>query len=381
MYSHSYIEEDFSSGALTADQANSLRNFVARRNGTPTADEEHVRWLLGFGDLYIYFSSILLMFGLGWLGSKIEVGSGPSFFIPLLIGLAAWGLSEYFVRRKHLAMTAITLATVFVYCVYFTIMLLAVQLIGQNGDRATGQLVSAIAAVLAAGGAFLHWKRFAVPIAYSLILGALAVAIMSLLGAIIPNDPEGTVAFLVLTLIGVATLVYAQTWEAKDIHRTTKTADIAFWLHWTAAFEVVFGLVGLLGLQGYPSTGAAIGGIVVFLVLALVGIVLDRRVWVLLGAWPLGVGIHTLLKGSTPAYNPYGTYGEFEGSSMGYSPYRSMSDTVDNVMLTLLILGVVLIVIGMFWTQIRRALGGLGAPLAGKIPPTNPVQSEGQTFE
>jgi hypothetical protein len=82
MYSHSDIEEAVASGALTADQANSLRNFVARRNGTPTADEEHVRWLLGFGDLYIYFSSILLMFGLGWLGSKIEVGTGPSFFIP-----------------------------------------------------------------------------------------------------------------------------------------------------------------------------------------------------------------------------------------------------------------------------------------------------------
>ena len=379
MYSHSDIEEAVASGALTADQASSLRNFVARRNGTPTADEEHVRWLLGFHDLYVYASSIILMFGIGWLGSKIDVGNGPSFFIPLLVALACWGLSEYFVRRKHLALTAITLASVFVYCVYFTIVLLAVQLIGQGGDRSTGQLVSAIAAVLAAGGAFLHWKRFAEPIAYSLMLGALAIAIMSLLGAVIPNDPEGTVGFLVLTLLGVATLVYAQTWEAKDIHRTTKTADIAFWLHWTAAFEVVVGLVGLLGLNGYPSTGAAIGGIVVFVVLALAGIVLDRRIWVLLGAWPLGVGIHTLIKGG-PSYNPYGSYNEFEGG-MAYSPYRGMGDTIDNVMLTLLIVGVVLIVIGMFWTQIRRTLGGLGAPLAGKIPPANVQQNEGQAFE
>ena len=379
MYSHSDIEEAVASGALSADQAASLRNFVARRNGTPTADEEHVRWLLGFSDMYIYVSSLLLIAGIGWLGSKIEVGRGPSFFIPLLIGLACWGLSEYFVRRKHLALTAITLAWIFVYCIYFTVVLLAVQLIGQNGDRTTGQLVSAVAAVLAAGGAFLHWKRFAQPIAYSLILGALAIAIMSLLGAIVPSDPEGTVAFLVLTLIGVATLVYAQTWEAKDILRTTKVADIGFWLHNVAAAEVIFGLVGLLGLQSYPSTGAAIGGIVVFLVVALAGIVLDRRIWVLLGAWPLGVGIHTLLKGSTPPYNPYG---EFEGGmAYGYSPYPSMGDTVDNVMLTLLIVGVVLIVIGMFWTQIRSALGGLGAPLAGKIPATSHAQNAGQTFE
>ena len=382
MYSHSDIEEAVASGALSADQANSLRNFVARRNGTPTADEEHVRWLLGFSDMYIYISSILLMFGLGWLGSKIEVGRGPSFFIPLFVALACWGLSEFFVKRKHLALTAITLAWVFVYCVYFTIVLLAMQLIGESGDRTTGSLVSAVAAVLAAGGAFLHWKRFAEPIAYSLILGALAVAIMSLLSAIVPSDPEGTVGFLVLTLLGLATLVYAQTWEAKDIHRTTKVADIGFWLHNVACAEVVFGLVGLLGLNSYPSTGAAIGGIVVFVVLALVGIVLDRRIWVLLGAWPLGAGIHTLIKGS-PSYNPYGGYNDYGGgmSPYGYSPYGGMGDSVDNVMLTLLIVGVVLIVIGMFWTQIRRALGGLGGPLAGKIPPANPTQNEGQAFE
>jgi hypothetical protein len=382
MYSHSDIEEAVASGALTADQAASLRNFVARRNGTPTADEEHVRWLLGFSDMYVYISSIILMFGLGWLGSKIDVGRGPSFFIPLLIALACWGLSEYFVKRKHLALTAINLAAVFVYCVYFTVVLLAMQLIGQNGDRTTGSLVSAVAAALAAGGAFLHWKRFAEPVAYALMLGALAVALMSLLGAIVPNDPDGTVAFLVLTLIGVATLVYAQTWEAKDIHRTTKVADIGFWLHWTAAFEVVFGLVGILGLNSYPSTGAAIGGIVVFVVLALLGIVLDRRIWVLLGAWPLGVGIHTLIKGN-PSYNPYGTYNDYGGgmTPYPYSPYGGIGDTVDNVMLTLLIVGVVLIVIGMFWTQIRSALGGLGAPLAGKIPATSHVQNEGQAFE
>ena len=379
MYSHSDIEEAVASGALSADQANSLRNFVARRNGTPTADEEHVRWLLGFSDMYVYISSVILMFGLGWLGSKIEVGRGPSFFIPLLIALASWGLSEYFVKRKHLALTGITLAWLFVYCIYFTIVLLAVQLIGQNGDRATGNLVSAVAAVLAAGGAFLHWKRFAQPVAYSLILGALAIAIMSLLGAIVPNDPDGTVAFLVLTLLGVATLVYAQTWEAKDIHRTTKVADIGFWLHSVAAAEVVFGLVGILGLNSFPSTGAAIGGIVVFVVLALAGIVLDRRIWVLLGAWPLGVGIHTLIKGN-PSYNPYGTYNEYGGMSP-YSPYGGIGDTVDNVMLTLLIVGVVLIVIGMFWTQIRSMLGGLGAPLAGKIPASSHVQNEGQAFE
>ena len=43
MYSHSDIQDAVEGGALTADQAASLRNFVASRTGTPTADEEHGR--------------------------------------------------------------------------------------------------------------------------------------------------------------------------------------------------------------------------------------------------------------------------------------------------------------------------------------------------
>src|ERR1044072_7459932 len=155
MYSHSDIEDAVEGGALSADQAASLRNFVASRTGTPTADEEHVRWLLGFHDFYIYFSSILLMVGVGWLGSKIEVGRGPSFFIPLLIALLCWGLAEYFVRRKRLALTGISLTWIFVYAVYFTFMLLAVQVIGEGGGRTTGQLGSAVSAALAGGAARL----------------------------------------------------------------------------------------------------------------------------------------------------------------------------------------------------------------------------------
>jgi hypothetical protein len=381
MYSHSDIEDAVEGGALTADQAASLRNFVASRTGTPTADEEHVRWLLGFHDFYIYFSSILLMCGVGWLGSKIEVGRGPSFFIPLLVAGLCWGLAEYFVKRKRLALTGISLTWVFVYAVYFTVMLLAAQVIGPSESRATGQFVSAVSAALAAGAAFLHWKRFGEPVAFSLILGSIAIAIMSLLGAAVPNDPDGTVSFLVMTLLGVATLVYAQTWEAKDIHRITKKADIAFWLHWVAAFEVAIGLMGLLGLMSAPSQGAAVGGIVVFIVMALVGIILDRRLWALFGAWPGAIGIYTLIHGATPRYNPYSGYEDYGSSPYSYSPYGGMGNSVDDVMLTLLIVGAVLIAIGVVWTPLRRTLGALAGPLAGKIPPTSPADNKGQAFE
>ncbi len=384
MYSQSDITDAVEGGALTAEQAASLRNFVARRSGTPTADEEPVRWLLGFNDYYVFASAAVLLVGLGWLGSKLgnqmDPSAVPSFFIPLFVALASWGLSEYFVRRKRLALTAIGLAAVFVFCVMFTILFLAMQLIGPSPDRSTGQLVTALAAALAAGSSFLHWKRFAEPVAVALGTGMVAIALMALLSLAVPNDTDGTIGYAVLTLLGIATLVYALVWDSKDIGRVTKKGDIGFWLHYVAAWETIIGLGGLLGLItmfGSPSQGAAIGGIVVFLVLALIGLVLDRRLWVLFGAWLLGVSVHTLIKGE-PNYSSFGDY----GNPYGYSPYgmMGMGDS-DNVMLTLLIVGIILVVLGMFWTQIRRMLGALAGPLAGKVPATRPAAGEGQAFE
>ena len=379
MYSHSDIQDAVEGGALSAEQAASLRNFHAARTGTPTPDEEHVRLLQGFNDLYVYASSILLMIGLGWLGSKVEVGRGPSFVMPLLVALGCWGLAEYFVRRKRLALTAITLTWVFVYAVFFTLVLLAAQVL-EGGDRTTQQLVMAVAAALGAGAAFLHWKRFGEPIAVSLVLTMLAFAVMSLVGAIMPSDPDGTVSSIVMLLLGLATLFYALTWEARDIHRITKQSDIAFWLHFAAAWEIAFGVAGLLGLMGYVSQGSAIGAIVVFVILTLIGIILDRRVYVLLGAWLLGIGLYTLIRGDPMSGNS--PYGSEYGSSYGYSPYgMGMGDTVDSAMLTVLIVGVVLVVLGMFWTQIRGGLSGLAAPLAGKVPPARQGDGQGKAFE
>jgi hypothetical protein len=144
-----------------------------------------------------------------------------------------------------------------------------------------------------------------------------------------------------------------------------------------AASEITIGVAGLLGLMGYVSQGAAIGAIVIFLVMALIGIVLDRRIYVLCGAWLLGIGIHTLIRG-----DPMSAYGAEYGSSYGYSPYgMGMGDSVDNIMLTVLIVGVVLVVLGMFWTQIRGGLGGLAGPLAGKVPPARAQDAQGKAFE
>lgn len=386
MYSHSDIEDAVAGGAVSAEQAASLRKFVAARTGTPTADEEHVRILQGFNDLYVYTSSILLMFGLGWLGSKIDTGSGPSFFIPLLIGLACWGLSEFFVKRKRLALTGITLAWLLVYSVYFTVILVAAQILGPGSGPDTGKLVSVVAALIACGVAFLHWKRFDEPISVSLIAATGAIAVMSLVSLVAPDDPNGTLGFVVLALLGVGTLFFALTWEGKDIYRISRKADIAFWLQMTAAWETIIGLAGVIGMFSGPvSQGEAIAGILLFVVAMLVGVVLDRRIWVLAAAWPLGMGIHTLIRGDLDRYSAYGDYaspyGNPYGGVPGYGMGRGGSTSFDDIMLTILIVAVILLALAMVWTRLRAVLGGLAGPLAGRVPPARPAQGEEQPFQ
>jgi hypothetical protein len=222
-----------------------------------------------------------------------------------------------------------------------------------------------------------------------------AVAVMSLLGAAMGRSADSTVVYIALIVLGLATLVYAMTWEAKDPRRETARGDIAFWLQFVAGIEVIIGLVGLLGImEGNLSVGGAIGGIVVFIVLALLGLALGRRIWPLLGAWPLGAGIYSLLRG-----DPYGGMDEFGMSSSGYgdmdgsrysggyggspmSPY-GMGDSVDSMMLTMLILGVVLILLGLFWSQIRGAVVGvLPEGLRARVAGTGQqAAAQAQTFD
>jgi hypothetical protein len=397
MYSQSDIEDAVAGGALTAQQAESLRNHVAARTGVPTADEEHVRWFLGFNDLYIYISAILLLIGLAWLGAKAQEGENMPIFAPLLVAIAAWGLSEFFGRKRRLALAPITFAYVFVWAVFVAVMFLAAKIVGPGASHTATMLVTAVCALCAAGAAFLHWMRFAEPIDVALGTGAVAIAIMSLLGAVLGmgGDPEGTISYVTLLVLGLATLAYAIMWEAKDRRRETARADIAFWLQFVAAWEVIFAVLGLLGMgRGHLSQGAAIAAIAVFLVLALVGLALGRRIWPLLGAIPLGMGIYTLLHGDP--YRGMDEYGRFSsgygdsyrggmGGGYGGSPFSpyGTGNTGDDVMLTLLIVGIVLILLGMFWTQIRGVVVAiLPGPLHNKVPATSQqAAAEAQTFD
>ena len=56
----------------------------------------------------------------------------------------------------------------------------------------TGSIVNAVCSLLGGGQRpSLHWKRFREPVTVSLGVGMVAMAIMFLLAAVMPRDPDG----------------------------------------------------------------------------------------------------------------------------------------------------------------------------------------------
>ena len=77
MYSESDLEGAVAAGALTADQAANLRNFVAATRHTPMVDEEHFRLLTGFNDIFVGIAAVILLIAMGWIGQSIGIAADP----------------------------------------------------------------------------------------------------------------------------------------------------------------------------------------------------------------------------------------------------------------------------------------------------------------
>ena len=76
MYSQNDLDEAVASGALSADAAAALRTFVDQQRATPAVDEEHFRLITGFNDIFVSIASAILLFAVGWIGQSIGQSLG-----------------------------------------------------------------------------------------------------------------------------------------------------------------------------------------------------------------------------------------------------------------------------------------------------------------
>jgi hypothetical protein len=285
MYSDSDLEAAVAAGVLTPDTASALRNYVANRSASPAVDEEHFRLLTGFNDIFVAIAAAILLAALAWIGSAFGFrvdGDGPSPFSGILVAAAAWGLAEFFTRKRRMALPSILLLLAFVGGVGEAAGAFLALVIGPehlDSSKSLGAIVAAAAAAIAAGAAWLHWRRFRVPITIAAGAAGAAGTVLALVRSVLGDGPDlGTILLGFLLLLGIGIFLFAMWWDSSDPKRETRRSDVAFWLHLLAAPMIVHPVFKLLGLaDGGGSAGGAVVVLGVYVVFGLTALAVDRR--------------------------------------------------------------------------------------------------------
>ena len=219
MYSQTDLDEAVTSGALSADAAAAFRNFVESQRSLPAVDEEHFRLITGFNDVFVAIASAILLFAVGWIGQSIgqSLGliidtDGPSPLAPIAVAATAWGLALFFTAKRRMALPSILLLLAFVGGVFAAAGFSLVLAIGEqqlDNNVILGGILGSVAAAIAAGAAWLHWKRFQVPITIAAGAGAVAAVAVGLLVAVLgQTDGIENIVLGFVLLLGIAMFLF-----------------------------------------------------------------------------------------------------------------------------------------------------------------------------
>jgi hypothetical protein len=260
----------------------------------------------------------------------------------LLVAATSWGLGEYFTRKRRMALPSILLLGGFVGGVAASLMALGVQLVPHADDR-TAMFIIAGAAAVSAGAAWLHWQRFMVPIT----VAAGAVAVAAVIGALILSvAPESdTLRFGLMLLAGLAIFALAMRWDMSDRARTTRRADVAFWLHLAAAPLIAHALFNLIGVfRGADiEAGKALTVVGLYVLFGLVALAIDRRALLV----------------SSLVYVLYAIYSLFQRAGAVELSFA----------LTALVIGASLLLLSAGWHSVRAMLvRGLPSGVTNRLP-------------
>lgn len=358
MYSDADLQAAIAAGALSPQEAERFRDFMAGSRQTPAVDEEHFRLLTGFNDIFVAIAAMILLVAVSWIGNEIPPQvdpGGPSPFAGLFVAATAWGLAEFFTRKRRMALPSILLLLAFVGGVLMTSGLALVLAVGeetlQNNENLAALIASASAAI-ATGAAWLHWRRFRVPI--TIAAGAATVVGVALGLIAYAVGDTGQLKNILLgfaLLLGIGVFLFAMWWDSSDPRRETRRSDVAFWLHLLAAPLIVHPIFSLLGLtDGNASVGEAIIVLLVYIALGLTALAIDRRAL-------LVSALAYVLWALTDLFERFGAV------ELSFA-------------LTALVIGSALLLLSAFWHHARRAVvRPLPAGLQSKLPLVDRVPS------
>ena len=326
-------------GLISADRVNDLDAFLSARgvsagpamaaasrpgetlhDALAAEESEQPRFLRGFHDILITIGVVVVLVGLWGIGGTIAV-------LPLIIVLA-----EILVRRQRLALPAVALTLALVHWVGQG--MYNVMAAGQPAWTDETYLILAYVCAFPVPLGLFYW-RYRVPLSFALFLlsiAAVAVAFVFLaldkafgVDFVLEQYPHLVAAILLVAALAIFAL--AMRYDISDPHRLTLRSDIAFWLHLAAAPALLQGDVWWTGEGGLGQSAAVIFLVALFMT---IGLVIDRRAFVTSGLLSLGAAIWTILQKSGASLDTY-------------------------VFIAFAVVGLTVLVIGIFWQPLRRA--------------------------
>ena len=353
MYSQEDLNSAVAAGAISAEAADALRTHVAASRDAVPADAEHFRLIAGFNDIFVSIGVVILLMAMAAIGDAVWSNTdAPSPASGALVAATAWMLAEFFTAKKRMALPSILLLLGFVGGVFFGLLGLAITVAGVDGGQGNETLATLLVSfsgLLTAGAAWLHWKRFMVPITIAAGTAAIAGTVIALIVAVIgPNSPDMETILLSLVFVaGLAIFAFAMRWDISDPRRETRRSDVAFWLHLLAAPMIahpIFAMIGVIEGDNI-GVGAAVAVLAVYIAFGLVALAVDRRA-LLVSALAYVLIALTFL-------------------------FREFGAVERNFALTALVIGSALLTLSALWTPIRRAVvNGLPGDMQARLPAT-----------
>ncbi len=325
MYDDDDLNSAVEAGVMSVETADAFRAHVARRDHSPAVDEEHFRLITGFNDIFVVIACSLLLLSVNWIGGEFAAWLGP-------LGAAgtAWGLAEFFVRQRRMALPAIVLLLAFVGYIFYALY------------TVTGAENSYIASGGAAVAAWCHWLRFRVPVTVAAGTAAVVGTMISLSIVAWPQMKDYLLPFVFVA--GIAVFAWAMWWDTGDKLRLTRRSDVAFWLHLLAApllVHPIFSVVAFSDAQPSVMQGGVV--LALYVAIALVSVAIDRRALMVSALAYVLYAFSTLLK----------IYGVV---SLGFA-------------LTALCVGSALLLLSAFWHPCRGlVLGLLPLTVVNRLP-------------
>ncbi|HKU09253.1 MAG TPA: hypothetical protein VJR30_24565 [Bradyrhizobium sp.] len=293
-------------GIITPEQAERLR--ALENAGAPpelpvSPDDEQLRLIGGFSDIFVTIGLAMFLGAAGYLARL----AGGTIGLWAVVAIAAWLFAEFFTRRRRMALPSIVLLIVFAWAVFAgtAIALWTNTEPPTNYRPSPGGLfgvsmfnpaVQAISACVTVVLTALHYWRFRVPMTIAAGCGALVVATVALANGLAPGLSRGAQDAIIF-VCGLAIFGLAMRFDMADPARLTRRTDIAFWLHLLAAPLIVHSLIdGAFDTGSKLDPGSAVAIVALFLALGVVAILIDRRALLVSGLAYAGVAFWALIR-------------------------------------------------------------------------------------